>query len=61
VLGGAAIGSALGLGLRPVVNLITPGSKRGRTGRVRRQKGRDRGAGRGGPGMGQQDYVLLKL
>jgi membrane-associated phospholipid phosphatase len=34
VIGGAAIGSVLGLGLRPLVNLVTPGT-RGRTGRGR--------------------------
>ena len=31
VIGGAAIGSVLGLGLRPLVNLVTPGT-RGRRG-----------------------------
>jgi undecaprenyl-diphosphatase len=41
VIGGAAIGSVLGLGLRPIVNLVTPGS-RGR-GRRRRGPGRERG------------------
>ena len=30
VLGGAAIGSVLGLGLRPVVNVVAPGARRGR-------------------------------
>jgi len=30
VIGGAAIGSVLGLGLRPLVNLVTPGSRQGR-------------------------------
>ena len=35
VLGGAAIGSVLGLGLRPVVDMVTPGDvgRRGRRGR----------------------------
>jgi undecaprenyl-diphosphatase len=76
VLSGAAIGSVLGLGLRPVVNLITPGSKRGRVARraggrsgrraagrsTRRAAGRSSGpSGRGGEGMGQQDYVLIRL
>ena len=41
VIGGAAIGSVLGLGLRPFVNLVTPGS-RGR-GRRPRASGRRRG------------------
>ncbi len=39
VIGGAAIGSVLGLGLRPIVNLVTPGSR----GRRRRRPGRRRG------------------
>ncbi len=33
VLGGAAIGSVLGLGLRPLVNAVTPGSPGRRRGR----------------------------
>lgn len=37
VIGGAAIGSVLGLGLRPLVNVVTPGSRRrGRAGAPRR-------------------------
>jgi undecaprenyl-diphosphatase len=53
VIGGAAIGSVLGLGLRPVVNLITPGSRgRTRSGRLRR---------RGGRGIGSDDVVLKEL
>jgi membrane-associated phospholipid phosphatase len=52
VLGGAAIGSVLGLGLRPLVNLLTPGTKRGRVSRRARKSGR---------GMGSQDYLLYKL
>jgi undecaprenyl-diphosphatase len=55
VLGGAGIGAALGLGLRPVVNLVTPGSTRGRVSR------RSRRAGRGGRGMGPQEYLLKRL
>ena len=51
VLGGAAIGSLLGLGLRPVVNVVTPGTKgRGRLGR--RARGR---------GMGHDEVVLKQL
>lgn len=46
VIGGAVIGSVLGLGLRPVVNVVTPGS-RGRRGRGRRNRGA-RGMGPGG-------------
>jgi len=38
VIGGAVIGSVLGLGLRPVVDLITPGSK-GRRGLHRQRSG----------------------
>jgi undecaprenyl-diphosphatase len=41
VIGGAAIGSVLGLGLRPIVNLVTPGSRR--RGRRRTEHGRGRG------------------
>jgi undecaprenyl-diphosphatase len=40
VIGGAAIGSILGLGLRPVVNVVTPG-RRGRRRRAGRGKGMD--------------------
>jgi undecaprenyl-diphosphatase len=39
VIGGAAIGSVLGLGLRPIVNAITPGTRRTRRGRPRKEKG----------------------
>jgi undecaprenyl-diphosphatase len=39
VLGGAAIGSVLGLGLRPVVNLLAPGARR-RGRRARSTRGR---------------------
>jgi len=46
VLGGAAIGAALGLLLRPVVNVLAPGSRR----RSRRTKG-----------MGPEGYVLKRL
>ena len=53
VIGGAAIGSVLGLGLRPVVNLITPGSRgRSRSRRVGR---------RGGGGIGGEEVVLKEL
>ena len=51
VIGGAVIGSVLGLVLRPVVNLLTPGRK-GRSGR--------RGPGRRS-GMKGQDYLLKRL
>jgi undecaprenyl-diphosphatase len=47
VIGGAAIGSVLGLTLRPVVRLVTPG-RRGRVGRSKK-------------GMGQRDYLLQRL
>jgi undecaprenyl-diphosphatase len=47
VVGGAAIGTVLGLGLRPLVNLLTPG----RTRRTRRS----------GKGMERQDYLLKQL
>jgi undecaprenyl-diphosphatase len=47
VIGGAAIGSVLGLGLRPIVKVVTPGS-RGRGGRPGRQR----------RGMGSGEVVL---
>jgi undecaprenyl-diphosphatase len=46
VLGGAAIGAALGLLLRPVVNVLAPGSRR----RSHRTKG-----------MGPEGYVLKRI
>jgi undecaprenyl-diphosphatase len=49
VIGGAAIGSVLGLGIRPFVNLVTPGT-RGRRGR--RAHGR---------GMTANEVVLERL
>ena len=49
VLGGAAIGSMLGLGLRPVVRLVTPGANRARASRRARRSGR---------GMGSQEFRL---
>jgi hypothetical protein len=50
VIGGAVIGSVLGLGLRPIVDIVTPGSV-GRRGRRRR----------GGRGMRPAEVVLKKL
>ena len=55
VIGGAAIGSVLGLGLRPIVNLITPGSRSRRRSRSRRV-GR-----RGGGGIAGDEVVLKEL
>jgi undecaprenyl-diphosphatase len=52
VAGGAVIGSVLGLGLRPIVDVVTPGS-RGRSSRKRRRSG--------GGGMGAGGVVLQKL
>jgi membrane-associated phospholipid phosphatase len=49
VIGGAAIGSVLGLGLRPIVDIVTPGPK-GRRGRRR-----------GGRGMRPSEVVLKRL
>jgi undecaprenyl-diphosphatase len=49
VIGGAAIGSVLGLGLRPIVDVVAPGSK----GRRKRR--------RGGRGMRPSEVVLKKL
>jgi len=50
VIGGAVIGSVLGLGLRPIVDVVTPG-REGRRGRRRR----------GGRGMRQSEVVLKSL
>jgi undecaprenyl-diphosphatase len=50
VIGGAAIGSVLGLGIRPLVNLVTPGA------RGRRRGGRTRSRG-----MGTREVGLEKL
>ncbi len=52
VIGGAAIGSVLGLGLRPLVNAVTPGTRQNRRGRPRKGRGR---------GMGPQGVVLKRL
>ncbi len=49
VIGGAVIGSVLGLGLRPVVNLVTPGTK------SRRRRPAL------GNGMGRRSVVLKQL
>ena len=51
VIGGAVIGSVLGLGLRPVVDVITPGRK-GRRRRGRRSSGQ---------GMARDEVVLQEL
>jgi undecaprenyl-diphosphatase len=50
VIGGAAIGSVLGLGIRPLVNLVTPGTRRRRRGRRARSRG-----------MSASEVVLEKL
>jgi membrane-associated phospholipid phosphatase len=50
VIGGAVIGSVLGLGLRPIVDVVTPGSE-GRRGRRRRR----------GQGMRPAEVVLKQL
>ena len=52
VLGGAVIGSVLGLGLRPIVDVVTPGSKGRRRGGRRRSHG---------AGMGRNEVVLKEL
>jgi undecaprenyl-diphosphatase len=51
VVGGAALGSVLGLALRPVLNRVSPGARR----RVLRT------ARRTAKGMGPQGYLLKKL
>jgi membrane-associated phospholipid phosphatase len=50
VIGGAVIGSALGLVLRPLVNTLTPGTRRRGKSKVRRSEGMDPG-----------DYLLTRL
>ena len=50
VIGGATIGSVLGMGLRPIVNAVTPGTKRTRRGRPRKDRG-----------MGRTEVVLKRL
>jgi membrane-associated phospholipid phosphatase len=52
VLGGAAIGSVLGLGLRPIVDAVAPGSRGRRRGRPKRRRRR---------GMGSDGVVLYEL
>lgn len=57
VLGGAAIGSVLGLGIRPIVNAVAPG-KAGR----RRRKGRSQAPSNGGRrGMAADEVVFYEL
>jgi undecaprenyl-diphosphatase len=56
VIGGAAIGSVLGLGLRPVVDLVAPGTKGRRGGRRRRARGPIPGPG---PGRGSASVHQL--
>jgi membrane-associated phospholipid phosphatase len=51
VVGGAVIGSVLGLGLRPLINLVTPGTR----GRARRSVNAN------AKGMEARGYVLKKL
>jgi undecaprenyl-diphosphatase len=61
VVGGAVIGSVLGLGLRPVVNVVTPGrGRRKRRGRRGRRVGSERRKGGGGSG-GRGDVVSKRL
>ena len=50
VIGGAVIGSVLGLGLRPIVDVVTPGSR----GRRRRRRS-------GGRGMRRAEVVLKQF
>jgi undecaprenyl-diphosphatase len=58
VIGGAAIGSVLGLGLRPLVNLVTPGTRGRRRSAQTRRGWRGRRRGRG---MGASEVVLETL
>jgi membrane-associated phospholipid phosphatase len=62
VLGGAAIGSVLGLGLRPIVNAVAPGRagrRRGRGAGPRRRPGRN--GAPNGQGMASDGFVLHPL
>jgi membrane-associated phospholipid phosphatase len=63
VIGGAVIGSALGVVLRPAVQLLTPGSRGrgGKRGARSGRSGRRSGLGASRKGMGQQDYLLKRL
>ncbi len=54
VAGGAVIGSVLGLGLRPLVNLITPGTKSSRLPRRRPRRSR-----RPAPGAGMTEHQVV--
>jgi undecaprenyl-diphosphatase len=56
VIGGAVFGSLLGLGLRPIVDIVTPG----RVGR-RRRRGRTSGRGRRPMGMRAGEVALKRL
>ncbi|HEX3795734.1 MAG TPA: phosphatase PAP2 family protein [Acidimicrobiales bacterium] len=55
VVGGAVIGSALGLLLRPLVRMVTPGNRKSGGGGRKASKGSSR------QGMGQRDYLLQRL
>ena len=61
VLGGAAIGSVLGLGLRPIVNAVAPGSKGRRQGRRSQSAPPSGRAGKGRQGMTADGVVLHVL
>ncbi len=65
VISGAMLGSVLGMGLRPVVNVVTPGSRgrrlRRRHRRSRAPWGRGRRAARGAGGMSDDDVVFHEL
>lgn len=58
VIGGAAIGSVLGLGLRPLVNLVTPGTRGRRRSAPTHRGRRARGHARG---MAASEVVLERL
>ena len=59
VAGGAVIGSVLGLGLRPIVDVVTPGSRGRRSKRPGRRSKRP--GRRSGGGMGEGGVVLHEL
>ena len=58
VVGGAVIGSVLGLTLRPLLNVLTPGTRRSRN---RSARGRAERTGGRAQGMGPDRYLLKRL
>ena len=61
VVGGAVIGSVLGLGLRPLVNLVAPGRRGRRGGRRGRREAHAGQRSRPGRRTGRHDLVTQRL